>query len=105
MNNPEGLIKWESDDASQLRSFLDSDTGQRAIALVGREAPTLLDGGDVNKTLVRNGEVKGFTSALQNLFKLCYAQPEQPPAISAYPDVDNDSQWPKELQLTDPTKD
>jgi len=91
---PTKEIDWTSSDALRLREFLESSTGQRAVAHVVDDAPTLLDGSDVNKTLVASGEVKGFNKALTALFRLTVEKPE--PAAKPkdnYPDVDDDSAW------------
>jgi len=88
------LPEWSSDDANTLRDFMTSTVGSRALAHVLSEKPALLDGGDVNKTLVRNGEVKGFELATESLFKLTYEQPTaERPADSQYPDLDNEKAW------------
>jgi hypothetical protein len=86
-------IPWDSNDAQILKDFLQSDVGARALACVANDAPTLMDGKDVNMTLVRNGEVKGFTTAVQSLFRLCHEQPEQPKPTENYPDLDDEKAW------------
>lgn len=84
---------WTSDDAIALRTFLQSDTGQRALYHLSENAPALLDGSDVNKTLVASGCVKGFSEAVNALISLTVETPNSIPEKSAYPDLDNDSEW------------
>jgi len=86
-------IKWESEDAKRLSDFLESSTGQRAITLVAGMAPALLDGSDVNKTLVASGKVAGYGESIQNLFNLTVVQPPQPQTRDAHPDLDNEALW------------
>ena len=86
-------VAWESDDAKRLADFLESSTGQRALEIVAGMAPPLLDGSDVNKTLVASGAVKGYGEALRNLFSLLVVQPPQPKIRDAYPSLDDEAQW------------
>lgn len=88
------LPEWSSDDAAQLKLFLESNVGQRALAHVLDEKPSLLDGSDVNKTLVASGNVRGFVLAIESLFRLTYEQPTQDKqADTDYPDLDDESKW------------
>lgn len=91
---PTTLKEWNSTHAEALKKFLESEAGIRALSYVVSMRPTLLDGGDVNKTLVRNGEVKGFDLCLTELFSLTQEQPkaDAPPGVT-YPPLDDDSQW------------
>jgi hypothetical protein len=89
--------EFNSDHCKILRDFLNSETGQIAIAWVVHNRPALLDGGDVNKTLVSCGEVKGFDRFLSELISLTYEKPvKTEPENAAFPDLDNDAAWPKE---------
>lgn len=85
---------WDSNDASILREFLTSDTFKKALRLVLEDRPELLDGGDVNRTLVRNGEAKGFDAAITAIFRLTFEQPKAQTPSQNYPDVDDESAWP-----------
>jgi len=87
--------EWDSTDAANLKAFLSTETAEKAFAIVADMAPSLLDGGDVNKTLVRSGEVKGYAAAISNLFELVTKKPESQPVSETYPDLDNDALWPK----------
>ena len=87
------LPVWDSNDAKLLRDTLTGDNFQKALRLILEERPELLDGGDVNRTLVRNGEVKGFDAALTAIFKLTFEQPKAQIASQTYPDLDDDRAW------------
>src|SRR5574342_839215 len=86
--------EWDSVQAEHLRTFLHSDTGQLALAWLSYFAPQLLDGSDVNKTLVANGEVKGYTAAISTLLALARsgAAPTSTEAPEEFPDLDDDKQ-------------
>lgn len=84
---------WRSDDAIALRTFLESETGQRALHHLSEAAPTLLDGSDVNKTLVASGCVKGFSDAINALISLTVELPQSAPVKDSYPSLDDDSAW------------
>lgn len=86
--------EWDSQDAKILRTFLETTVAKKAFAIVSELAPPLLDGADVNKTLLRSGEVKGWQSALVALVELVNHKPE-PPAEppSSYQDLDDESKW------------
>jgi len=86
--------KWTSEEAKILRDFLTSEVGGKMLTLVELRTPVLLDGGDVNKSLVRSGEHKGYEDALTFLTSLVHTEPEQPVAEEAYPSLDDDSKWP-----------
>ncbi len=94
MQTPESQVpEWDSQDAQILRIFLESDAGKKALSIVSDLCPPLLDGGDVNKTLVRSGEVKGWGSALTSLVELVNRKPESQLPPTNYPDLDDDSKW------------
>src|SRR5262245_46537395 len=94
--------EWEQDDAQRLREFLASQTGQRTLAWLKYWAPSLLDGKDVNMTLVASGEVKGFSEAVEYLHFLSKENPvadnhlERTPE---YPDLEDDSKWAPEQDI------
>lgn len=93
MNIPQPQKDWTSEDALTLRLFLESDVGRRAMAHVSEQCPALLDGSHMNKTLVRSGEVKGFSAAIEALFQLVVRQPEKQTSSETYPDLDNEAAW------------
>lgn len=85
---------WDSQDAKILRTFLETDVAKKAFAIVSELAPPLLSGADVNQTLVRSGEVKGWQSALVSLVELVNHKPEPPAAPqSSYQDLDDETKW------------
>jgi hypothetical protein len=95
---------WESSDASALRLFFESKTGQRALTHLNDLIPSLLDGSDVNKTLVTNGEVKGWNNALRALLNLTIEQPAPIKIPEAYPSLDDEDAWKedKKPETTNP---
>lgn len=86
--------EWASDDAAVLNTFIASSTGQKLLQLLAFQAPVLLDGGHMNKTLVASGEVKGYSAALANLLSLRNSRPPEASGDSdSYPPLDDDSKW------------
>src|SRR5689334_9721704 len=94
---------WNSEDQAILRQFLETRTGQKLLPAIAQSAPTLLDGKDVNQTLVRNGELRGFQFALQATRLLAYPPPSAPKETPAYPPLEDDSAWEGE-KLNPPNK-
>jgi len=89
------LTEWNSIHADNLRAFLRTESGKMLVPLLTALRPQLLDGGHPNKTLVRNGEVRGYELCL-SYFDLILSpeflkQPQ--PADENYPDLDDDSKW------------
>lgn len=85
---------WDSAHAETLRTFLASETGQLALAWLSYFVPALLDGSDVNKTLVASGEVKGYTTAVSNFLALTREPPQDSPKTQEeYPDLDDEKKW------------
>jgi len=100
----EQLPEWSSDDAALLKSFFESSTGKKTLEILSYSAPSLMDGSDVNATLVRSGRVGGYGEAITNLLALRNSRPpETTGAPETYPSLDDDSQWPTEpSQPTNP---
>jgi hypothetical protein len=87
-------LDWDSDDTRALREFFKTRTGSKVIGRVSEFMPPLLDGGDVNKTLVRNGEVRGWSDAIRTLVGLSIATPTpDSPVPTNYPSLTDDSAW------------
>lgn len=87
-------LAWSTDDEGRWDSFLQTETGKRLIPKLAESAPILLDGTDINKTLVRNGELRGFQLALRTLLDMTHAAPSEPQSISNfYPLPEDDRQW------------
>ncbi len=89
-----GEIEWTSVEAKGLRDFLFSDAGKKLLTLCISQAPSLLDGADVNKALVASGERKGFEFLLDYIVGLTIEPPPKPVESSEYPSLDDDSKWP-----------
>jgi|SRR6185295_11896875 len=87
--------EWNSEDARLLKALLGSEVFQKALVILAEQGPSLLDGADVNKTLVASGEVKGYSTCVQNLFQLTYEQPVAGPVSESYPDLEDESKWGK----------
>lgn len=90
---------WSSDNVFLWRQFLTTtETGQRLLTRLVDGMPPLLDGADVNKTLVRNGEVRGFGEAIRELTIMAYPPPEPAAKADPYPDPEDDSRWTEDNQ-------
>ena len=88
-----GPLEFTSDDAILWRAFLRTQAGERLIPKLLESIPLLLAKGDVNEILIRNGEVRGFQAAAQNLLSLAFPAPEIPERVSEYPDPADDKAW------------
>lgn len=93
MSRPKQPTEWTSDNRKILETFLESETGKLALAWVEFHAPKLLDGSDVNRTLVASGCVKGYADAVSELISLTGEQPPEVQPPNSYPDLDNDALW------------
>lgn len=93
-------IEWTSSDASLLHAFLNSPTGVRFLQVLAMGAPSLLDGGHKNKTLVASGALSGYQGAVETMLKLTYENPNEPivPEVvtSNYQSLDDDEAWAEE---------
>lgn len=97
--------EWDSEDIVALHEFLTkSRAGQRLIPRLLSAAPLLLDGTHKTKTLVRNGELKGFQAAIQELILMQLITPEVPEqeVIGEYPTLDDDTKWEDDPDLLPP---
>lgn len=95
-------LDWDSNDIAALKNFLATKTGLRFVPKVLESVPTLLSGGEVNALLVRNGEVRGFSMAVQALIALASPPPlPTPPEPSAYPSLTDDAAWSDGQSLTE----
>lgn len=89
---------WSGEHAKLLRDFLESEVGKLALQWVAFSSPDLLDGSDVNKTLVASGQVKGYAQAIEQLFSLTKEQPPEVKSFDNYPPLDLNSAWGDSLQ-------
>lgn len=84
---------WTQIDAENLAKFLETETGKRLIPKLVENVPTLLDGGDTNRILIRSGEVRSFTQMVESLMNLAHPPPPMPQQVSEYPAPENDAAW------------
>ncbi len=87
-------LEWNSDDAGNLRKFLETDSGAKFIPYLASWRPGLGDGSDQGKTLVSSGKVGGYELALENIRELCESQLNVP-ETEKYPSIDDDGKWPQ----------
>lgn len=89
-----GQNDWSVVDAENFSKFLGSDTGQRFLMRLADSVPPLLDGGHVNKVLIRSGEVRGQTALIQFINSLAHTIASPVAPADAYPSLDDDRMWP-----------
>lgn len=102
LNEPQ----WDSIDASALRDFLRSETGQRVVANLLYARPTFMaSNAHPHKSFACSREIHGYEQAVKKLLSLIEAE-EQPlsatlnsQAAPVYPDLDDDSQWQPEIPV------
>lgn len=91
-------LPWSSYDEFRWNSFLQTETGKRLIPKLAERLPALLDGGDVNRILIRTGETRGFQLSISVLLELTHAQPLPVKSEQAYPDLEDDTAWENNKQ-------
>lgn len=91
---------WTAPDAENLVKFLETETGKRLIPKLVESEPALLDGGDVNRILIRSGEVRAFKAMIEALFNLAHPPPPPPQPITEYPPLTKDEAWNDGQKLT-----
>lgn len=64
--------------------------------------PALLGRGDVNAILIRSGEYRGCQLLIHAILELAFPNEIKEVPVSAYPNLEDDSQWPGEK--LDPTQ-
>ena len=101
METPETL-DWSSEDTDNLRKFLTTRSGSRLLPKLAESAPILFADGDTNRILVRNGELRGFQSALRELMLLANPPPEIKEIPNDYPPLEADDLWKdgQKIELT-----
>lgn len=94
--------EWDvSEDRVILSQFLQSRTGQRLLPKLLENVPALLTEGEINKILIRSGEVIGWGAVVRNLLALSIPEPKPPePEVSEYPPLVDDKAWNDGKQLT-----
>lgn len=86
-------LPWSSNDEFNWNSFLQTETGKRLIPKLAERLPALLDGGDVNRILIRSGDNRGFQQAIIGLLELSHSMPAPPISEFSHPDLEDDSKW------------
>lgn len=86
---------WSSEDTQNLRTFFLTRTGSRLLPKLVEAIPFLLEEGDTNKILIRNGKVTGYQEVIKNLVALAGPEPMPIPDEQAtnYPSLTDDSKW------------
>ena len=96
INSPD----WNSDDAINLRAFLEAPTGRKMIQMLTVQRPTFSpDDEELNASFARSRSIAGYEKAVSELIALSLADefaPAPPPRSpgTSMPDLDDDSQWP-----------
>lgn len=106
MSEPQkqSLVPWSSTDAQTLDQFLQTDTGRKLLPKVAESAPPLLEAGDTNIILIRNGKFKGFQECLNEIFFLAHPPaPVQNNEKGLYPNLTDDKAW-NDGQKIDPNQ-
>jgi len=91
-------VAWDSTNAKLLKDFIATPTGSAALAATLYALPPFNDS-TPHSTMVSTLLREGYQRAVQALLDLQTHQPPQPEPENRYPDLDNNQQWPKELQL------
>jgi hypothetical protein len=97
-------LPWSSEDEQNWNGFLQTNTGRRLIPKLAEATPVLLDAGDINKILIRSGELRGFQISVRELLALTHSQPLPPNPTPAYPDLEDDTQWNDQQKIERPQK-
>lgn len=85
-------LEFDSNDRQAWKNFLATKTGLRLFPKILESVPILLAAGDTNALLVRNGEVRGFSMAVQVALGLTEPPPEPvTPERNAYPSLYDDA--------------
>jgi len=93
MNITDDLLVWTADDEGKWAFFLSSPTGQRLLPKIVESAPLLLESGDSNAVLIRNGKLLGFQAAVKAMLDLSHSAPLPKREPDAFPSLTDDSQW------------
>lgn len=94
--------EWDSENASELRDFLKSETGARLLENLVYARPNFLaSAAHPHKSFACSREIHGYEQAVKKLLTLIEA--EEPlnaattTAPNVYPDLDDDTQWQAEI--------
>ena len=93
--------EWTTTDEERLAAFLDTPTGKRLIPALIKEAPELLEGGEINAILIRSGKVLAFQKMVETLIFLAHS-PRQVQQTEAknYPALEDDAAWNDGQKIT-----
>lgn len=90
---------WDSNDAARLRNFLTLRTGKRLILRLRLERPEFpRTGSSPEAVALRAMEIAGYEQCIANIFDYLHSQPVADTVTTAYPNLDDDDAWPRELQ-------
>jgi len=84
---------WTQIDSENLAKFLETETGKRLIPKLVEQVPVLLDGGEINRILIRSGEVRAFNQMVESLLVLAHPPVPQQNPVNEYPPLEDDRAW------------
>lgn len=84
---------WDSANAADFKSFLDTPTGQKLFQVLAYWRPSYSP--DFQRRLVESGIIEGYELAVEKLFDLVKPTTQDDPKKQNgnYPDLDNDEAW------------
>jgi hypothetical protein len=88
------LPAWTSSDAQNLRELLENKTLRSAFMHVYAMRPSLKLKGPPDERLCAADVAAGYEDFLENLMSLTTEEPAAKQSVSAYPALEDDSQWP-----------
>lgn len=80
--------EWTSEDVSNFRAWLDTQTGRRLLPKLAESAPPLLAGGNTNDILIRSGDLRGFQLAVRTLLGMTEVEQAPPRRSDNFPSLD-----------------
>ena len=94
-------LDWTSVDEENFSKFLESETGKRFLPKLLESTPSLFPEGEINKILIRMGEVRAYADIARTILALSHAAPKQEQETpSAYPPLEDDKHWDDGNKLT-----
>jgi hypothetical protein len=92
-------VSWDSTDAGILQIFFETPVGQKVLTILHGRIPGLLEGGELNKVLIRSGQVAGAQMIFDSLVSLIVEIPVELQQIQktedSYPSLDDSQAWEK----------
>jgi hypothetical protein len=86
---------WNRDAAALLKQFLETGAGKTFIAQLGYRRPNFSGASEPNAVALQAKFVAGFEACLAQIMILTEPPAEEERPVNNYPDIDDDSQWPK----------